>query len=110
MMTELIQVVDRIREIDPEGFVAVCAAGRAGHYLATTAMLLGLHVRVGTEDAVYRFPHRDELVQNNREMVERVVQTATALGRRLASAAEYRKMIGLSEPGSVVTTDLHARP
>jgi uncharacterized protein (DUF849 family) len=95
MMTELIQVVDRIREIDPAGFIVVCAAGRAGHYLATTALLLGLHVRVGTEDTVYRFPHRDELVESNGEMVERVVATAAALGRRVASPAEYRKLIGL---------------
>jgi 3-keto-5-aminohexanoate cleavage enzyme len=95
MMSELIQVVDRIREIDPEGFITVCAAGRAGHYLATTAMLLGLHVRVGTEDTVYRYPHRDELVEGNREMVERVARTAEALGRRLATPAEYRQLIGL---------------
>lgn len=98
MMTELLQVVDRIREIDPEGFVAVCAAGRAGHYLATTAMLLGLHVRVGTEDTVYRYPHRDELVGGNGEMVERVAATAQALGRRLATPEEYRRMIGLKAP------------
>jgi uncharacterized protein (DUF849 family) len=95
MMTELIQIVERIREIDPAGFVQVCAAGRAGHYLATTGMLLGLHVRVGTEDNVYRFPHRDELLEGNREMVDRVAATAKALGRRLATPAQFREMIGL---------------
>lgn len=98
MLSEVVQVVDRIREIDPEGFIQVCAAGRAGHYLATAAMLLGLHVRVGTEDSVYRFPHRDELVESNREMVERVAATATALGRRLATPAEFREMVGLATP------------
>jgi 3-keto-5-aminohexanoate cleavage enzyme len=98
MMTELMQVVERIREIDPDGLIQVCAAGRAGHYLATTAMLLGLHVRVGTEDTVYRYPHRDELVADNREMVERVAATAAALGRRLATPAEFRELIGLKAP------------
>lgn len=98
MMTELLQIVDRIRELDPDGFIAVCAAGRAGHYLATAAMLLGLHVRVGTEDSVYRYPHRNELVDGNREMVERVAATAEALGRRLATPDEYRRMIGLRSP------------
>ncbi|WP_347270952.1 3-keto-5-aminohexanoate cleavage protein [Rhizorhabdus histidinilytica] len=98
MLTELIQVVDRIREIDPEGFIQVCAAGRAGHYLATAAIMLGLHVRVGTEDTVYRFPHRDDLLEGNREMVERVKLTAEALGRRLATPAEFREMIGLRAP------------
>lgn len=95
MLSELQQVVDRIKEIDPDGFITVCAAGRAGHYLATAALLLGLHVRVGTEDTVYRFPHRDELVESNGEMVERVVATAKALGRTPATPDQYRQMIGL---------------
>jgi 3-keto-5-aminohexanoate cleavage enzyme len=100
MMTELQTIVARIREIDPGAFIQVCAAGRAGHYLATTAMLLGLHVRVGTEDTVYRYPHRDELLSGNREMVERVVATAEALGRRPATPAEARVMLGLKDKAS----------
>ena len=87
--------VDRIREIDPNSFIQVCAAGRAGHYLATTAMMMGLHVRVGTEDTAYRFPHRDDLLDGNLEMVERAKMTAESLGRRLATAAEYREMLNL---------------
>ncbi|MGW5202526.1 3-keto-5-aminohexanoate cleavage protein [Streptomyces spiralis] len=94
MATELIQIVDRIREIDANAFIQVCAAGRAGHYLATQALLLGLHVRVGTEDTAWRFPHRDELLSSSVEMVERVKVTAEALGRRLATAEEFRRMIG----------------
>ena len=58
-------------------------------------MLLGLHVRVGTEDTVWRYPHRDELLEGNLEMVERVRATAETLGRRLATPEESRKMMGL---------------
>ncbi len=100
MLDELTLIVDRIREIDPAGFIQVCAAGRAGHYLATAAMLLGLHVRVGTEDTVWRYPHRDELLENNVEMVQRVRATAESLGRRLATPAEFRQMIGLAQPSA----------
>jgi uncharacterized protein (DUF849 family) len=101
MASELIQIVDRIREIDANAFIQVCAAGRAGHYLATQAMLLGLHVRVGTEDSAYRFPHRDELLSGSVEMVQRARVTAEALGRRLATAAELRQLIGMApEPAS----------
>jgi uncharacterized protein (DUF849 family) len=103
MLDELTLIVDRIREIDPQGFIQVCAAGRAGHYMATAAMLLGLHVRVGTEDSVWRYPHRDELLQNNVEMVERVRATAESLGRRLATPAEFRDMIGLAQPSAAGT-------
>ena len=103
MLDELTLIVDRIREIDPQGFIQVCAAGQAGHYMATAAMLLGLHVRVGTEDTVWRYPHRDELLENNVEMVERVRATAESLGRRLATATEFRDMIGLARPSAAGT-------
>jgi 3-keto-5-aminohexanoate cleavage enzyme len=101
MATELIQVVDRIREIDADAFIQVCAAGRAGHYLATQAMLLGLHVRVGTEDTAYRFPHRDEVLTGSVEMVHRARATAETLGRRLATAAELRQLIGMAPAPAV---------
>jgi uncharacterized protein (DUF849 family) len=109
MFDELSLIVDRIREIDPQGFIQVCAAGRAGHYLATAGMLLGLHVRVGTEDTVWRFPHRDELLGSSVEMIRRVQATAESLGRRLATPAEYREMIGLPQPSHSVPASAASR-
>ena len=95
MMDELALIVDRIREVDPDGFVMVNASGRAGHYLAVQAMLMGLHVRTGTEDMAFRFPHKDELIESNLETMLRARMTAEVLGRRLATPDEYRQMIGL---------------
>lgn len=95
MMTELIQIVDRIREIDPDAFILVASAGRASQYLVTTAMLLGLHVRVGTEDTAFKYPHSDALLESSKESVERLRVTAEALGRRLATAEEARELLGI---------------
>ncbi|WP_171055121.1 3-keto-5-aminohexanoate cleavage protein [Mycobacterium sp. DBP42] len=95
MMQELIQIVDRIREIDPDAHIIVPAAGRASHYLVTTAMLLGLHVRVGTEDTAFKYPHSNALLESSKESVERVRATAESLGRRLATAEEARALLGL---------------
>ncbi|MBO0830367.1 MAG: 3-keto-5-aminohexanoate cleavage protein [Actinobacteria bacterium] len=106
MMSELVQIVDRIKEIDPGAFIQVCAAGRAGHYLATAAMLLGLHVRVGTEDTVYRFPHRDEILSSSAEMVDRARATAETLGRRLATAAEFREMVGMDAQTTTAASEI----
>jgi 3-keto-5-aminohexanoate cleavage enzyme len=97
MMQELMLVVDRIKEIDEDAFIMVNASGRAGHYLASQAMLMGLHVRTGTEDMAFRFPHRNDLIASNTECIERVKMTAEALGRRLATPAEYRKMVGATK-------------
>ena len=95
MLAELALIVERIREIDPSSFIMVCASGRAGHYLATAGMLMGLHIRVGTEDMAFRFPHKNEFLESNRECLDRARQTATALGRRFATPAEFRSMIGM---------------
>ena len=98
MMTELIQIVDRIREIDADAFIVVAPAGRASHYLATAAMLLGLHVRVGTEDTAFKYPHSDALLESSKEAVERARITAESLGRRLATAEEARAIMGVPAP------------
>lgn len=95
MCEAMILLVNRIREIDPESFIIVCQAGRASIYLTTLAMLLGLHVRIGTEDTRWKFPHRSEIVTNNRELFEQTKAIAELLGRRVATGNEYRKMIGL---------------
>lgn len=78
-----------------EPVIVVCAAGRASNYLATLAMMMGLHVRVGTEDTVWRYPHKNEVLASNREAVENTIRTAKILGRTPATAEQYRRLIGL---------------
>lgn len=95
MVENLLLLVNRIKEIEEDSVILVCASGRACHYLTTLAMLLGLHVRVGTEDTVWRYPHKDEIVESNAQMVETAVQMAQLLGRRVATAEEYRDILGL---------------
>jgi 3-keto-5-aminohexanoate cleavage enzyme len=95
-------IVDRIKEIDEDSIIMVNAAGRAGHYLVTQAMLFGLHVRTGTEDMAFRFPHRNDLIESNSECVLRVKHTAEALGRRLATPEEYRQTVGAKRRGAKV--------
>ena len=96
MFQELITIVDRIREIDADANILVASAGRASQYLVTAAMLLGLDVRVGTEDTAFKFPHRDDLLTSSKESVERAVATAAVLGRKVATPAEARDLLGLS--------------
>ncbi len=97
MMDSLMFAVRRIREIDEEAIIKVDASGRASSYLATLAMMMGLHVRVGMEDTMYRYPHKDELIKSNADVVRDTIQMAKLLGRRPATAAEYRKLIGIDK-------------
>jgi uncharacterized protein (DUF849 family) len=98
MIQELTQIVDRIHEIDDDCYIEVCAAGRAAQYLATLALLMGLHVRMGTEDTVWRYPHKDEFLTSASENVTRMRVIAEQLGRPLATANDLRKMLRIKSP------------
>ncbi len=67
--------------------------GRAQLPMATLAMLMGGHARVGLEDNIYY--SRGVLAQGNAQLVERVARLAGELGRDVASPAEARAMLGL---------------
>jgi uncharacterized protein (DUF849 family) len=97
MALGLIRLLDRIREIDDEPVIVLCATGRASSYLATLGILLGLNIRVGMEDTIYLWPHSDQRIRNNAECFRHFVGIAEGLGRKLATPNEYRKMLGLPE-------------
>ena len=63
--------------------------------MTTLATMLGLHIRVGTEDTYWRSPLSDDMVQGNVEMVQTASAIAELLGRKVATADEYRAAIGL---------------
>ena len=81
---------------NPDSIISVCAAGRPSVYLVTLAMLMGLHVRLGMEDTVWRYPHRDELIASDLQQLEAVIAIAENLGRSPMSGARYRDLLGLS--------------
>lgn len=87
----------RIREVDPTDrpFITVCSSGRACSYITALTMLLGHHVRVGMEDTIYKYPHKEDILKNNAESLEITMKLAEALGRRPATGEEYRKRLGM---------------
>ncbi|MBU4241172.1 MAG: 3-keto-5-aminohexanoate cleavage protein [Actinobacteria bacterium] len=95
MCETLVTFVRRIREVDPakEPFVWVASGGRASSYLTTLAILLGLHVRVGKEDTLWRYPHTDEIISRNADVVRDTVAIAKLLGRESMTAGEYRSAV-----------------
>lgn len=94
MFEGLTRFVGLIRDVDPEAKILVCAAGRASVFLATAAALLGLHVRVGMEDTVWKYPHRSEKLSSNLEAFLQIKVIVEALGRTVATPAEYREILG----------------
>ncbi len=68
--------------------------------MTTLATMLGLHIRVGTEDTFWRAPHSDEVISGNLEMFNAARTIAEHLGRKVATADEYRSAIGLGKRAS----------
>jgi uncharacterized protein (DUF849 family) len=94
MARHLFLMVDQIRQIDPTSVISVCAAGRATLYVTTLATMMGLHIRVGLEDTPWKYPNSDEPLRDNVEMFGMARDIAALLGRRPATADEYRRLIG----------------
>jgi len=62
-------------------------------HMATMAIMIGGHVRVGLEDNL--LIERGVLAKSNAEQVEKVVRLARELGREIASPEETRQMLKL---------------
>jgi 3-keto-5-aminohexanoate cleavage enzyme len=97
MFDGLLRISAAIYDCDPEATILVCAAGRASTYLVTIAAALGLHVRVGMEDTVWKWPHRPDRIERNVDMLEMAKGLAAILGREVADPLEYRRLVGLPE-------------
>lgn len=75
----------------------VCAGGRNWLPFTTMAMMLGFDmVRVGMEDTVYLYPHKEEKIQTSAQAVRKVVEIASAMGREIATPAEAREIMGVN--------------
>ena len=71
----------------------VAGIGRHQTAMATLAIAMGGHVRVGFEDNVYF--RKGELADSNARFVERVVRIAREVGREPASIEEARRLLGI---------------
>ena len=59
---------------------------------AAVAIILGFdYIRIGMEDLGYMYPHRDERIDRNADMVRKVADVARALGREIATPREARE-------------------
>ncbi len=80
----------------PEGSPwSVCAIGLNEFPMATMAIIMGGHVRVGFEDNIYL--SKGVPAKSNAELVAKIVRIAKELGREIATPDEARKILHLPE-------------
>jgi uncharacterized protein (DUF849 family) len=87
------QTCDRL--FGPENYKwSVIGAGYPAEFnMATLAIMMGGHARVGLEDNIYI--SKGVLAKSNAELVEKLVRIARELGREIATPDEARKILGL---------------
>jgi 3-keto-5-aminohexanoate cleavage enzyme len=72
---------------------SVAGIGRRQTAMATLAVAMGGHVRVGFEDNIYY--RKGELADSNARFVERVVRIAREVGREPATITQARRILNL---------------
>jgi 3-keto-5-aminohexanoate cleavage enzyme len=87
-----------INELPPESMFFAIGVGPYQLPMTTLSIMLGGHVRVGMEDNLYYA--RGRKVKDNAELVARTVRIAKELNREIATPAEAREMLGISQKPS----------
>ena len=78
----------------------VSMSGRSGLWGPVIAAMYGppiIGVRLGMEDSSWMRPTDDEVIQDNVSIVKNFVDMLNLLGRRPATANEYREMLGIEK-------------
>jgi 3-keto-5-aminohexanoate cleavage enzyme len=87
-----------VRSLPPGSPWSVCAVGLNEFPMATMAILMGGHVRVGFEDNIYL--SKGVKAKSNAELVEKIVRLAKELDREIAAPDDVRRILHLPpKPG-----------
>jgi 3-keto-5-aminohexanoate cleavage enzyme len=94
---QLITSINTVRQNIPGAVIGVYPGGRNWLPMVVTGIMLGADiVRVGIEDCYWLYPHKDEIIRKNSDVIKLTVEIATLLGRRVVTdPAEARKILGM---------------
>mgnify|MGYP001362120787 CR=1 FL=1 len=64
--------------------------------LTVQAIMLGVDcVRIGMEDTLWMYPHKEEVISSCAEVVRKVATIAKELGREIATPQQAREILGI---------------
>lgn len=86
-----------VRQTVENSVVGLYPGGRNWLPILAMGLIAGANVvRVGIEDAYWKYPHSDELIEKNSEVVEMAVELAETLGREVVTDPERaRELLGM---------------
>lgn len=93
----LMSLMQTLPRLSPGDFVVGATIG--GHNwlpMTVEAIMLGVDcVRVGMEDTVWMYPHKEDKIRRCVDVVNKITTIARELGREVATPAEAEKIMGL---------------
>jgi 3-keto-5-aminohexanoate cleavage enzyme len=87
--------MEMIDNMPPQSLFSAIGIGPLQIPINTLSLIMGGHIRVGMEDNVYY--KKGELAESNAQQVERAVRIVHDLNREVATPAQAREMIGISQ-------------
>ena len=91
-----IYLMTMMQQVPQGSVVGATIGGRNWLPLTVMAIMLGADcVRIGMEDAMWMYPHKDEMIAKSADTIKKIVAIARELGREIATPAEARKILGL---------------
>lgn len=82
----------------PDTVIGTSIGGRYWLTLTVLAIMLGVDfVRVGMEDSMWLYPHKDDLIKSCSQVTRKIANIAKELGREIAKPDEAREILGLKE-------------
>lgn len=91
-------LVNMMQALPQDTVVGATIGGHNWLPLTVLAIILGVDcVRIGMEDTIWMYPHRDEKIKRCADVVKKVATIAMELGREIATPEEARKILGLNE-------------
>lgn len=94
---QLITSMETTKANIPNCYLGVYPGGRNWLPMLITAITAGCDlIRVGIEDCYWMWPHKDDIIKKNSDLVKIAVELATLLGRRVVTDPdEARELMGI---------------
>ena len=89
--------ISMLNNLPPGSIVGTTCGGHSWLPMCIEGISLGCElVRIGMEEAIWLYPHKDDLIKNNVQVVRKVKTIAKELGREIATPQEVVQLLGLA--------------
>ncbi|MFQ5711249.1 MAG: 3-keto-5-aminohexanoate cleavage protein [Candidatus Geothermarchaeales archaeon] len=89
-------LISAFNQLPRDSVKGLSVGGRNWLPITVLAIMLGIDVvRIGMEDTLWMYPHKDEIIERNVDVVRKIVSIAEELGREIATPKAARKILGI---------------